>query len=139
MTPGLTRKSGRWLVPLLSRCLVAMLALATIGGAATAQFVRLRAQSPEDLSGLRYRAVLIAGDKSAAAFDHATEAMRDRLLAAGIPASDIQILSATAAERARLSTLDNVLSAIEHLRPAAGQGCLVFATSHGAFDEGLVL
>jgi hypothetical protein len=91
------------------------------------------------LSGLHYKAVLIAGDRSAAAFDHATAAMRDQLLARQVAAVDIQLLSAAAHGDARLSTLPNVLSAIEHMHPASGEGCLVFATSHGAYHDGLVL
>lgn len=96
-------------------------------------------QSPEALSGLRYKAVLIAGDRGAAAFDHATEAMRDRLLARQVAPADIERLSAVPGSGTRLSTLPNVLSAIERMHPAAGDGCLVFATSHGAYQDGLVL
>src|ERR1700760_982369 len=89
------------------------------------------------------KAVLIAGDFSAPAFDHATEAMRQMLLSDGIAAGDIQRLTASGAiaarEGLRISRLDQVVGAIERLRPAAGQGCFVFATSHGAYQDGLVL
>ena len=91
----------------------------------------------------RYKAVLIAGERNSAAFDHATKAMRDRLIAAGTPASDIQRLTATRSvavkEAARPAGQQNVLSAIASLHPAAGEGCFVFATSHGAYRQGLVL
>ena len=97
------------------------------------------AQTPAALSGLRYKAVLIAGDRSAAAFDHAVAAMRDLLLARQVSEADIQVLSAAPRGDARLSTLPNVLSAIEHMHPTSGEGCLVFATSHGAYQDGLVL
>jgi hypothetical protein len=97
------------------------------------------AQTPDALSGLRYKAVLIAGDRSAAAFDHAVAAMRDWLLARQVAAADIQLLSAAPRGEARLATLPNVLAAIEHMHPAPGEGCLVFATSHGAYQDGLVL
>jgi hypothetical protein len=102
-----------------------------------------RTTEPSGLSALRYKAVLIAGDQSSPAFDHATQAIRDRLLARQVRSADIQRLTAARAVAARdgspSSSLDHVLAAIERLRPAPGQGCLVFATSHGAFEHGLVL
>jgi hypothetical protein len=128
---------------LLARCAVFLLAIATVAHAAAPNPPPVPAFAPDTLSALHYKAVLIAGDLSATAFDHATEAMRDRLLARQVAASDIQRLSAAPAviaeDGVRPSSLGNVLSAIERLRPAPGQGCFVFATSHGGFDEGLVL
>jgi hypothetical protein len=98
---------------------------------------------PDSPSGLGYKAVLVAGDPSAAAFDHATEAIRTRLLARQVAPADIERLSASRAviarEGARPASLPNVLAAIERLHPGPGQGCVVFATSHGAYEEGLVL
>jgi len=101
------------------------------------------AYSPGAQDGPRYKAVLIAGDQSAAAFDHATQAVRDRLLAAHVPPADIQRFTASRAIAARgdarASRLDTVLAAIERLHPGPGEGCFVFATSHGAYQEGFVL
>jgi hypothetical protein len=57
---------------LFLRCVLILLAAATGAVAADAP------------STLHYKAVLIAGDFSAAAFDHATEAMQERLLAIGL-------------------------------------------------------
>ena len=92
---------------------------------------------------LHYKAVLIAGDWSAAAFDHATTAMQDRLLSRQVAPGDLQRLSAARAVAGRNgvqeSTLGRVLAAIEHMHPGPGEGCFVFATSHGAYREGLVL
>src|ERR1700722_4900701 len=92
---------------------------------------------------MRYKSVLIAGERNSAAFDHATKAMRDRLLAAGTPDSDIERRSAprsvVEAEGARPASLENVLTAIANLHPATGEGCFVFATSHGAYHLGLVM
>jgi hypothetical protein len=94
-------------------------------------------------SALHYKAVLIAGDWSAAAFDHATAALQERLLAHHAAPADLQRLSAARGVAGRngvqSSTLDHVLAAIEHMRPGPGEGCFVFATSHGAYDEGFVL
>jgi hypothetical protein len=99
--------------------------------------------TPDGGSEPSYKAVLIAGDRSAAAFDHATQAMRDRLLASHAAPANIQRLSASRAviaqDGALSSSLDHVLAAIERMHPGAGQACFVFATSHGGFEEGLVL
>jgi hypothetical protein len=100
-----------------------------------------RLGSPEALRTLHYKAVLVAGDRSAPAFDHATEAMRARLIARHVAPADIQRLSAApvARDEVRSSTLGHVLSAIARMHPAPGQGCFVFMTSHGAYKGGLVL
>jgi hypothetical protein len=117
------------------RCLLTLLAimlpLATGASAADAP--------PE----VRYKAVLIAGDWSATAFDHATAALQERLLAHQVAPSDLQRLSAARALIGRSgvqsSSLGHVLADIEHMHPGPGQGCFVFATSHGGYDAGLVL
>ena len=112
-------------------CILILLALATGAGAADAP------------STLHYKAVLIAGDWSAAAFDHATAAIQERLLARNVASGDLQRLSAARAVAGRngvqSSTLDHVLAAIEHMHPGPAEGCFVFATSHGAYGEGFVL
>jgi hypothetical protein len=112
-------------------------------GAAAPTASRPSVWSPDILAALHYKVALIAGDASAPAFDHATAAMRDRLLARQVAAGDIQRLSAArelaVRDDVRPSNLPNVLSAIERLHPASGEGCLVFATSHGGYREGLVL
>jgi len=116
---------------LFVRCALILFALATGARAADAPPV------------LHYKAVLIAGDWSAAAFDHATAAMQERLLARQVAPGDLQRLSAarTVAGRngVQSSTIGHVLAAIEHMHPGPGEGCFVFATSHGAYGEGLVL
>jgi hypothetical protein len=94
-------------------------------------------------AAMHYKAVLIAGDWSAAAFDHATAAMQQRLLARQVVPADLQRLSAARGVAGRngvqSSTLGHVLADIEHMHPGAGEGCFVFATSHGAYNAGLVL
>ena len=91
-----------------------------------------------------WKAVLVAGDASLPVFDDAVEDMAARLRERdGVPPGDIQRLSAAPAivahDGARPATLDNVLDAVASMGPAAGQGCFVFATSHGARGYGLVL
>lgn len=90
-----------------------------------------------------YKVVLVAGDRSLPVFDNAVRSMAARLRQRGLAAADIRRLSAAPAvvarEGARPASLDEVLDAIVTMAPGAGQGCLVFATSHGAPDAGLVL
>ena len=85
------------------------------------------------------RAVLVAGDGSLAVFDNAVSAFAHRLP----PQTDITRLSASTramhAYHLRSATLSHVLGAIAAMHPAPGQGCLVFATSHGVDNEGLYL
>ncbi len=91
-----------------------------------------------------WKAVLVAGDGSIPVFDDAVAGVAARLQERdGVAPGDIQRLSATPAivarGRARPASLNNVLDAVATMRPAAGQGCFVFATSHGARGYGLVL
>ena len=93
---------------------------------------------------LGWKAVLVAGDGSIPVFDDAVADVAARLQERdGVAPGDIQRLSATPAivarGRERPASLDNVLDAVGSMRPAAGQGCFVFATSHGAPGYGLVL
>jgi len=75
-------------------------------------------------------AVLIAGDDSLPVFDHAIEAVRLEL-----KFSQARLLRASSGS----ATLSSVLAAIRGMRPAAGEGCFVFATSHGVRHEGFYL
>lgn len=90
-----------------------------------------------------YKIVLVAGDDSLPVFDNAVSDLRARLLAHGASnAGDIAQLSASqdvAAGGVQGATLPNVLAAIAAMRPRPGQGCLVFATSHGGQGKGLWL
>ena len=80
--------------------------------------------------------VLIAGDDSLAVFDNATQGIAVDLQSDG--AGQITRLSASA-HGAQAATLDHVLAAVASMRPMPGQGCFVFATSHGGKHEGLYL
>ena len=79
--------------------------------------------------------MLIAGDDSLPVFDNASGAMQAHLHASS---GDLQRLSA-AASGGHAASLRNVLAAVASMRPAPGQGCFVFATSHGGRNEGLYL
>ena len=96
------------------------------------------------LAMTRYKAVLIAGDGSLPVFDNAVAAIADGVLKrGGVSGASVQRLSAAprviAQERVRTASLDYVLAAIAAMRPGPGQGCFVFATSHGAEYRGLSL
>lgn len=93
---------------------------------------------------MRYKAVLVAGDGSLPVFDNAVDGVAARLRERGVVASGaLQRLSAAPAviarNGARPASLDYVLDAIRSMKPAAGEGCFVFATSHGAPIRGLAL
>ncbi len=84
------------------------------------------------------KVVLIAGDDSLPVFDNAVQGVQADLAASGAGGRDIVRLSA-AATGPDAATLDHVLAAVAAMHPAPGQGCLVFATSHGGKHAGLYL
>jgi hypothetical protein len=89
-----------------------------------------------------WRAVLAAGDDSEPVFDNATREMARRLVAAGVPASNIHRLSASSAELeagAEPATADGLLRQIADLPARPGDRCLIFLTSHGERGAGLWL
>ena len=98
-------------------------------------------EAPE-LAALQYKAVLVAGDGGLPVFDNAVAGVAARMQS-GLVASGMQRLSAApsvvANSSTRSATLDHVLDAIGAMHPGAGQGCFVFATSHGAAYRGLLV
>ena len=124
---------------LLRRLFILLPLLATNACAATQDPGAVRPWSADALAALRYKAVLIAGDDSAPAFDHATETMRRRLLDRHVAPADIRRLTAARGDGGELSTVSHVLGAVSAMHPGPDQGCFVFATSHGAYHQGLVL
>ena len=96
------------------------------------------------LDALRFKTVLIAGDSSIPVFDNAVDGMAQRLIAAKrTRPDDIIRLSAMPAIIAqpgvRTVSAARIVEAVESLKPAAGEGCMVFATSHGGYNAGLYL
>ena len=88
-----------------------------------------------------YTAVLVAGDNSLPVFDNAVDGVAATLRRTGA-ATDVRRLSATegiVARGAGEASLNGVLEAIGAMRPAPGQACLVYATSHGVSGRGLYL
>jgi hypothetical protein len=96
------------------------------------------------LAATRFKVVLAAGDPSILAFDNATARLEHELRTrAGVPREDIWRLSARddvlQDKTVLLATVQATLATIEHLKPGAGEGCLVFATAHGAQGKGLYM
>ncbi len=86
---------------------------------------------------MRYKAVLVAGDGRLPVFDNAVDGVAARLRErGGVAPGGLQRLSAAPAVVARRgvrsASLDHVLDAIRAMRPGAGEGCFVLATSHRA-------
>jgi len=128
----------------LLRSVAALLVLVAVAACATPpELPPVQPYSPVALGSVRYKAVLIAGDGSIAAFDNATAEMARRLVAAGTAPAEIRRFSASpqvlASGQARPAALASVLAETAQLRPGPGQGCFVFATSHGSPRRGLVM
>jgi hypothetical protein len=77
------------------------------------------------------KAVLVAADDSLPVFDNAVRRLAHDLA----PRADVTVISA---RLEHASTMDAALRAIRGLRPRPGEGCLIYVTSHGAHDAGLV-
>ncbi|MGA3400871.1 MAG: C13 family peptidase [Acetobacteraceae bacterium] len=90
------------------------------------------------------RAVLVAGDGSLRVFDNGVAGMAAWLRdTSGPEAGQVTQLSASPTVIARQqvgpASWHHVMQAIEGLRPAPGQACFVFITSHGIPGEGVAL
>ena len=123
------------ILPTFSRlvCFIVMVGLSAAAGA-------VPAGAP--MSARSLQVVLAAGDDSEPVFDNATREMSRRLVAAGVPASNIHRLSASAAEveaGAEPALANVLLQRIAELPARPGDRCLIFLTSHGERDAGLWL
>lgn len=82
----------------------------------------------------RWKAVLIAGDNSIAVFDNAVNELARLLRRRGVDV--VALFSAAGSSRvagAALATTANLDRWSATFRVTEGEGCLVFATSHGSF------
>ncbi|MCX7384936.1 MAG: hypothetical protein NT133_26755 [Alphaproteobacteria bacterium] len=111
------------------------------GCAGTSDLPPVPAYAASHLNALSWRAVIVAGDASISAFDNAAERLaRDLATRRAADPADIHRYSARTRRPAgiQLASVGNVLDGIAALKPGSGEGCLVFATAHGAQDRGLV-
>ena len=130
----------------MSRRILLPLALAALVAAAPA-FAQKPGASPRQgapqaapMAPIRYHAVLAAGDASLPVWDNAVQRFLAGLQSAGTIAGTPQRLSAGGKQAGvPLASTENVLRTVANLRPGQGEGCLVFATSHGAPRAGLVM
>ena len=100
------------------------------------------AQTTAGTSAAGWQVVLAAGDDAEPVFDNATRELRERLVAAGVPADNIHRLSANPAEVSRdvePAVSKVLLRRIAELPARTGDRCLVFLTSHGERGAGLWL
>jgi Peptidase C13 family len=93
---------------------------------------------------LTMRAVLVAGDGGLRVFDNGVAGIAAWLRdTGGVEPDQVTRLSASAAviarQQAEPASWHHVMQAIEALKPAPGQACLVFITSHGIKREGVAL
>lgn len=97
-------------------------------GANTAEPVWL----PRDGQPIRWRALLVGGDNSEAAFYNAAHAMARMLRTAGVAQDDIVVLSAYEKQRGLSSDFASLTYRASQSKVAPGDGCIVFMTAHGS-------
>jgi len=91
-------------------------------------------------AGLRWQAVLVAGDNAQPVFDNAVSAMARWLAERGVPPDDIHRLSASPRDsQTEAASAAAVLRRIASLPARPGMGCFVFITSHGKRGQGIRL
>ena len=100
------------------------------------------AQAGTSIPSGSLQVVLAAGDDAEPVFDNATRELGQRLVAAGVPASNIHRLSASRAEigaGAEPASAEVLLRRIAELPARPSDRCLVFLSSHGERNAGLWL
>jgi hypothetical protein len=90
------------------------------------------AGAPVPVSGVQWKALLLAGDDAIGAFDHAIEALatlfqQHHIMVVQQFSANPRKVSATV----RLATVAQLSAAVPRLQVQPGEGCLVYATSHG--------
>jgi hypothetical protein len=88
--------------------------------------------APASVTHIPWRAMAVAGDDSAPVFDNAVDAMQRLLAARGVTRIDRFTSDPMVARSDRqIATAAAMATTLDAARPAPGQGCLVFITSHG--------
>ena len=135
-TRGETRRTGT--AGLLLLVLLGLAAVLCLTGAGAARR-DTAASAAIPFPSLHWKALLLAGDDSIGAFDHAIDTLATLLAQHHITvvqhfSTNPTRVSATV----HLATVANLRAAIPRLQVQLGEGCLVYATSHGT-PEGLLL
>jgi hypothetical protein len=123
---------------LLAGLLITILSLAGCAAAPPAAPESSPSAAFDPAAPLRWKALLVAGDRQEAAFDNAPRALRSLLLAAGVKETDIALVSAHDTDPARDARYNNIWRAAADLKVGPGDACLVFVTAHG-LNTGLVI
>lgn len=122
---------------------LAVLALMTAAAPALAQKpgARQPAAPAAPMAPIRYQAVMASGDGSLPVWDNAVSRFMAGLQSAGVLAGDpVRLTSSGKAQAGMpLATAEGILRSVAAMRPGAGEGCLVFLTSHGIPRMGLAL
>ena len=100
-----------------------------------------RVPAAEPMPALRWQALVVSGDGSLPVWDNAVQRLVRGLQSSQALAGTPRRLSSAgkAAGGAPMATRDAILQAVTQMRPARGEGCLIFMTSHGIPREGLAL
>jgi hypothetical protein len=115
-----------------------VLALPLLAGACTTAPPPAR-HDDAPLASLTFRAVLVAGDGSLPVWDNAVARLLQGFSATGAVRHGEATRFSAMPGAALPTSAPATLAAVAVMRPAQGQGCLVFATSHGAPQRGLAL
>jgi hypothetical protein len=91
------------------------------------------------VSATGWKAVLVAGDDAQHVFTNAVETLRRQLMAFGVGAGDVAVLTADARDPRMVADRTNFDALSGRLTGPSGAGCFVFITSHGQRNEGLFL
>ncbi len=131
-------KLAFWRTPAGFRVFAACAAISALPASAAAQRDAVLGDAPP------MRAVLVAGDGGLRVFDNGVAGMAAWLRdTARTHPGHVTRLSASptviARQRAGSASWHHVMQAIEGLKPARGQACFVFITSHGIRGEGVAL
>jgi Peptidase C13 family len=87
-----------------------------------------------EVSGLTWKAALMAGDNQLDVFDNATKTLKSMFLRMGVQSGNIRELSASQAEIRRgalPANAENLEGSLRDLAVGKGDACLVHLTSHG--------
>ncbi|HKU97538.1 MAG TPA: C13 family peptidase [Vineibacter sp.] len=121
-------------------CLAAAIAAFGVGCAQQQPPPSVSSPSPSGASQpTAWKVLLVAADDAQPVFSNAVDTLRERLMAFGLPASDISVLKADATARDAVADRRNLERQPERLAGPANAGCFVFITSHGYPRGGLVV
>ena len=131
---------------MIRRAFLPFALFALVAAAAPALAQKPGAQPPQPqaapMAPVRWQAVMVSGDASLPVWDNAVQRFMAGLQSAqALAGAPVRLSSAGGKGQGGLpmATAEAILGAVAAMRPAAGEGCLIFATSHGIPRAGLSL